>query len=202
VIILENVCKSYRSDGRTIEVIRGLSFTFADGGVYVIEGPSGCGKSTLLGIMAGADRDRTGRVEAPPLISVSYQNSVLLPWLSCSSNVNLVLGGRRSTAGQAEALLAELGITEPGLMPSELSGGMKARAGLARALAYPADAYLLDEPFANLDPATAEMCAAAVLRHTAGKTVVAVIHEGTAPKNFAGTTLVCRGSPLSALIPK
>ncbi len=72
MIILENVCKSYRSDGRTVEVIRGLSFTFADGGVYVIEGPSGCGKSTLLGIMVGAVRGRTGRVEAPPLISVSY----------------------------------------------------------------------------------------------------------------------------------
>ena len=87
------------------------------------------------------------------------------------------MGYKKATLPRAEELLSELGISDASLYPDELSGGMKARVSIARALALKADIYLFDEPFANLDRETSLLCAGAIKRKTAGALTVAVIHD-------------------------
>ena len=86
---------------------------------------------------------------------------------------------------QAEELLCELGISDTDLYPDELSGGMKARVSIARALAVNADLYLFDEPFANLDAKTALLCAEVIKRKTEDSLTVAVIHDTSLAERIA-----------------
>lgn len=171
---INSISKSFDSK----EVIRELSVSFLESGLIAICGPSGCGKSTLLRIIAGLDRPSSGSVErASRTISMSFQEPRLLPERNALQNVNFALGDKKATLARAQELLYELGITDTSLLPDELSGGMKARVSIARALAKRADIYLLDEPFASLDRATAELTAEVIKTHTKGALVLAVIHD-------------------------
>jgi len=166
------------------DVIKNLSLSLPDSGFIAICGPSGCGKSTLLHLIAGIEKPSEGEIcfsGEKRSISMSFQDSRLLAERTALQNVNFVLGEKKATLSRAEKLLFEVGITDVGLYPDELSGGMKARVSIARALAKDADIYLFDEPFANLDKETAEMTAAAIKNHTEGVLVIAVIHD----KEFA-----------------
>ena len=179
-----NLTKSF--DGRII--FDNYSLDLPDKGIIAICGPSGCGKTTLLRIISGIESPDGGNVEFPinkPTISMAFQEARLLPGRTALENVNLVIGDKKATLPMAEELLNKLGIIDTSLYPDELSGGMKARVSIARALAVKADIYLFDEPFANLDSATADICAQIIRQMTADSLTVAVIHDVELAKRFA-----------------
>lgn len=180
------------------KIIDSLSFSFEDGSVYILSGASGSGKTTLLSILAGIDRDYEGSVITGST-SFAFQGGNLLPWLDCAENT--LLASTEKPRAEAEALLSELGIDDPCMYPSELSGGMKIRVGLARALFRDAGLYLLDEPFAGLDSASISLVSDVIKRKTAGKTVIAVVHDSVDIDGvFEGKRLVIPSSPLTELV--
>ena len=173
---LIDLSKSY--DGK--KVVTNLTLDFPRQGFVAICGPSGCGKTTLLNLIAQLTKPDGGKIvfDTPkPIISMSFQEPRLLIGRTAAENVNLVLGDKKTTLPQAKELLCELDVTDTDLYPDELSGGMKARVSIARALAVNADLYIFDEPFANLDRETALLCAEVIKRHTADALTVAVIHD-------------------------
>ena len=179
-----------------------LSFTVNRGDVFIIMGGSGCGKSTLLRHMVGLQRPASGRVlydgtlsfwDAQPeerdrimkRIGILYQSGALWSSMTLAENVALPLREytRLSQADIRE--LCSLKLALVGLSgfedyyPSEISGGMKKRAGLARAMALDPDILFLDEPSAGLDPISAKLMDDLILelRSSLGATVVVVTHE-------------------------
>jgi NitT/TauT family transport system ATP-binding protein len=153
MIKITSLCRAFDK-----EVIKDLSATLPSCGFVSVCGPSGCGKSTLLRILSGLDTNYSGSVEPSPnslKVSMAFQEPRLLPWRTAAENVNLVIGDKKETLQRSAELLIELGFEEADLtkLPNELSGGMKSRVSLARALVYEGDLVLLDEPFAALDEA-------------------------------------------------
>jgi NitT/TauT family transport system ATP-binding protein len=147
------------------EALGPLDLKIREGEFVSLLGPSGCGKSTLLRIIAGLDAPSTGavtvdvRAQSSRGIGFVFQEPTLMPWASVRDNVRLPLRltGDASPASLARVddLLARVGLTEfAEAFPRELSGGMKMRASLARALVTDPDILLLDEPFAALDEIT------------------------------------------------
>ncbi len=162
------------------EVLKDLSITFPNSGFVAICGPSGCGKSTLLHIIAGIEKPSCGGIifnDIAHSISMSFQEPRLLPDRTALQNVNFVLGDKKATLSRAKELLVALDIQDVDLYPDELSGGMKARVSIARALAKKTDIYIFDEPFANLDKETALLCIDVIKKETAGALTVAVLHD-------------------------
>ena len=156
--------------GRASEVLRDVSLQIEKGEFVSIIGHSGCGKSTLLNIVAGLLPVTTGAVildkqsvDSPgPDRAVVFQNHSLLPWLSVYENVRLgvdkVFGGSKTGAQRNDWVLHNLDLVQMGharnKKPHEISGGMKQRVGIARALAMEPKVLLLDEPFGALDALT------------------------------------------------
>ena len=134
-----------------------LSVDFPKGAVSVILGPSGCGKTTLLHMLAGIVAPDSGVIETPGGRRISYlfQEPRLIPWRTVRQNLEFVLAGTASHSdSHAKALeaLERVGIAEfADSYPSELSGGMRQRAVIARAFAYPGEILLMDEPLQALD---------------------------------------------------
>ncbi len=193
---INDISKSFDSK----EVIKNLSVTFPESGFIAICGPSGCGKSTLLRIIAGIEKVNCGGIICNHSISMSFQEPRLLPDRTALQNVNFVLGDKKATLGKSQELLYELGISDTSLYPDELSGGMKARVSIARALAKRSDIYLFDEPFANLDKDTAEMTAEVIKRHTKSALVIAVIHDNELAERIADRVVCFKDSPISGEI--
>jgi NitT/TauT family transport system ATP-binding protein len=148
-----------------VVAIDGVDLTVAAGELVAILGPSGCGKSTLLRLVAGLDTAQGGEVlvrgGTPGRARVAYvfQDAHLLPWRSVQRNVELPLelaGVRRRTRAEAASRqLAQVGLAEAvDRFPAQLSGGMRMRASLARALVTDPELLLLDEPFAAVDEIT------------------------------------------------
>ncbi|MBY0383034.1 MAG: ABC transporter ATP-binding protein [Xanthobacteraceae bacterium] len=126
-------------------------------------GPSGCGKSTLLRIIAGLEQPTTGAVQVenrgPRKMGFVFQEPTLMPWASVRANVALPLrlgpGPSAESEGAVDEVLARVGLSEfADAYPRELSGGMRMRASIARALVTDPDILLMDEPFAALDEIT------------------------------------------------
>ena len=181
---INDLCKSF--DGK--KVIENLSLEFTHSGFIALCGPSGCGKTTLLRILMGLEDQNHGEVIFDikhPRISVSFQEPRLLPERTALQNVNLVLGDKKATLTKAKELLMMLGINDFDLYPDELSGGMKARVSIARALAKEADIYIFDEPFANLDKDTAEKCAEVIKAKATHALNVAVLHDTALAERIA-----------------
>lgn len=135
-------------------VLEDLSLTLPERGVTVLSGPSGCGKTTLLRCLAGLERPRSGRVQAPPPREtvLLFQEDRLFPWRTVEQHLTDVLPQARWTEIPQWLALAELS-GEEGSLPASLSGGMRRRLALVRALALGGRLYLLDEPFTGVDPA-------------------------------------------------
>lgn len=136
------------------QVLRDLSLEVAPGEIVAIMGASGCGKSTLLQLIAGLLKPDSGRIESnAKRISYAFQEPRLFPWLTVKENLEAVLP--RTLENRENAILRALEAAELAdsaeLYPDALSGGMKSRAALARALVFGGDLFLLDEPFAALD---------------------------------------------------
>jgi NitT/TauT family transport system ATP-binding protein len=169
VIEVEKVKKSFASDKTAILVIDDVSFNVGKDEFLCIVGPSGCGKSTLLRMMAGLEKPDSGRIlfkgqtiTAPsPKVAMVFQLFGLLPWKTALENVEVpleVLGiDKQKRVHVAEEYLRMVGLEGfENTYPHDLSGGMKQRVGIARALALNPDVLLMDEPFSSLDELTAK----------------------------------------------
>ncbi len=162
-VSVRNVSKNYGE----VEALRNLSLEFPRGQLTSLLGPSGCGKTTLLKIIAGLLPATSGQIEVNgktvngpgPDRAFVFQDFALLPWASVIRNVAFGLELRGVPKSEREAI-AEKYIREVGLAgfekayPHELSGGMRQRVGLARALSVDSEVLLLDEPFSAVDEQT------------------------------------------------
>src|SRR6202165_2904699 len=165
---LKHVCRSFPHAKGTLPVIADLSFTVEQGEFIAVVGPSGCGKSTMLRIVNGLAEPTSGQVlyKGKQVDGINlecalvFQSFALMPWLSVKANVELGLEARGLAPAEREKR-ASVYIDKVGLdgfeeaYPRELSGGMKQRVGLARALAVEPRVLLMDEPFSALDALTA-----------------------------------------------
>jgi nitrate/nitrite transport system ATP-binding protein len=192
---IDSVDKSFERAGKTTEVLKGVSLAIEKGEFVAIIGHSGCGKSTLLNLIAGLTRVTSGavlledrEVNAPgPDRAVVFQNHSLLPWLSVYDNVRLavdkVFGSVKSRTERHEWTLHNLELVQMGhardKRPGEISGGMKQRVGIARALAMEPKVLLMDEPFGALDALTRAHLQDSVMQiHSRlGNTVVMITHD-------------------------
>jgi nitrate/nitrite transport system ATP-binding protein len=172
-----------------------INLTVEQGEFVTLIGHSGCGKSTLLNLLAGLTTATEGalicagrEIAGPsPERAVVFQNHSLLPWLTCFENVYLaverVFGakeGRAKLKERTAAALAMVGLSAAsGKRPNEISGGMKQRVGIARALSMEPKVLLMDEPFGALDALTRAHLQDELLRivATTGSTVVMVTHD-------------------------
>ncbi|MDO5377507.1 MAG: ATP-binding cassette domain-containing protein [Clostridia bacterium] len=159
-----------------------LSLRFDAPGRYALLGPSGCGKTTLLRLIAGLEKPASGCVLRPAdaPIAFCFQEDRLLPWRTVLENVALALPGmpRDERLAAARQWLARVGLTGEGeAFPASLSGGMKRRAALARALAMDAPALLLDEPFRALDESAHADMLRLVHQQTRDKLLILVTHD-------------------------
>jgi NitT/TauT family transport system ATP-binding protein len=185
-IALEGVHRTFRSEaGGEVPALAGIDLAVNAGDFVALLGPSGCGKSTLLRLVAGLDRPERGTVRGDSArIGMVFQDAHLLPWRDVLANVELPLElfGRPSAErrARAEAAIVQVGLGDAARRyPAELSGGMRMRASLARALVTEPRLLLLDEPFAALDELT-RMALDDELRRLwreAGLTVLFVTHS-------------------------
>lgn len=135
-------------------IFKDFSLDLKDGEILAVMGPSGCGKTTLLGLASGLLKPQKGEIiNSFQKISYVFQEPRLFPWLTVKDNLLTVMDKKSKTADKTvRESLALVDLAEDcEKYPNELSGGMKSRASLARALAYGGDLFLLDEPFAALD---------------------------------------------------
>ena len=192
---VEGVGMVFEKRGSSSEVLHDISLSVSRGEFVSLIGHSGCGKSTLLNLLAGLLKPSLGHmllankeISGPgPERGVVFQNHSLLPWLTCTGNVMLaverVFGEREKRPKLLErtrAALALVGLTDAAnKYPDEISGGMKQRVGIARALAMEPKVLLLDEPFGALDALTRAHLQDELLRIVAGtgSTVVMVTHD-------------------------
>ena len=167
-VVCRNVGKTWApGTPRAHEALRGIDLEIPPGEFVVLLGPSGCGKSTLLYLIAGLEDTTSGelwsfgdRVESPaPERSLIFQEASLFPWLTVGQNVafGLSIAGRseRERSEIARQALQRVGLSDAiNKRPDELSGGMRQRVAVARALAMQPKVLLMDEPFAALDVQT------------------------------------------------
>lgn len=190
-VTCDGICKEFERGNGTLEVLRDVSFDVQSGQFVSIVGPSGCGKSTLLRIIDGLAPANAGQVsvggkpvDGPgPDRAFVFQADSLMPWRTVERNVGYGLelrGARDRGKGVVDDLLALTGLSDfAKRYPHELSGGMRQRANLARAIAVDPVVLLMDEPFASLDAQTRELMQAEVLRlwRELQKTVLFVTHS-------------------------
>lgn len=172
-ILFDNVTLGY--DGAPVAT---CNLALAPGSRTVLADPSGAGKTTLVRTVCGLLAPLSGRVQAPGAgeLSVQFQDTRLVEAMTAEQNVLLCSAGALS-ADEAHALLEELLPKDAlGRPVSELSGGQRRRVELARALAHPGAAVVLDEPFASLDTASHQAAATFVLRHLGGRTLLVASH--------------------------
>ena len=200
---IDGVAQTFRTATGDFPALRNIDLNVTKGEFVALIGHSGCGKSTLLNLIAGLTRPTEGtllcankEIDGPgPERAMVFQNHSLLPWLTCFDNVYLgverVFGNHARIDGRAkeskaqlkertDAALAMVGLTHAShKRPGEISGGMKQRVGIARALAMEPQVLLMDEPFGALDALTRaklqdELLAIVAATHS---TVVMVTHD-------------------------
>ena len=200
-IALAGVEKWYRTRGEPVHALAGTDLNVARGEMVVLLGPSGCGKTTLLRMIGGLIEPTSGTIHvtgrnlwqagrrqdaAVAEMGMVFQEANLFPWLTIAQNIALPLELRGMPKAErqqrAEALLQLVGIAGFGeRWPRELSGGMRQRAAIARALSYDPEILLMDEPFGALDAMTRDAMNLELQRiwQATGKTIVLVTHSIT-----------------------
>ena len=174
-------------DGKT--VLSDFSLKVEKGEIVALMGESGIGKSTLLNLAAGLLHPQKGSIKNHSTkISYAFQEPRLFPWMTALENVNAVLSGKGDTLPTAQKALDFVYLGKDGqLYPNELSGGMKTRVSIARAIAYDGDLYLLDEPFSALDAELREKILLSLRNHLKerGATALFVTHQHEEAERFA-----------------
>lgn len=195
------VCYTYRTTGRPVKAVNGISYRFETGRLYAIMGASGSGKTTFLSLLAGLDVPTSGSVELDGIstdemnrdayrlehISVIYQNYNLFYHLTVLENAAYPLYLRKMPKKEADLLakekLLQLGLQEDQLkrFPNMLSGGEQQRVAIARALASGCEIILGDEPTGNLDSENSRRIVEILreLAHTENRCVILVTHDPT-----------------------
>ncbi len=191
-IALEDVSLSVTTEGGVVEILRSASLRVASGEFVCLLGPSGSGKSTILNLVAGLAKPTSGRVrngeadvtDPGPDRAVVFQDAALFPWLTLRDNVEFPLKlqgfGPAARAARSEELLRQVHLWRfQQRYPHELSGGMRQRGAIARALATDPAVLLMDEPFAALDAQTREILQGEVERiwTATRKTIIFVTHN-------------------------
>lgn len=188
-ITLSHVSKTFDDpSGAAFQAVRDVSLTIRTGEFFVFLGPSGSGKSTLLRLMSGLEKSYDGTIRLAPDITQSdmafvFQQFALFPWLTVRKNVEIGLLRMNLPDGVRKARVAKelkrLGLQKfAEAYPRDLSGGLRQRVGLARALVVNPKIIFMDEPFSELDSFTAEDLRQEVLRiwEATGVTIVMVTH--------------------------
>jgi nitrate/nitrite transport system ATP-binding protein len=192
---LDHIDKTFTRGNATTEVLKDINLTIAKGEYVSIIGHSGCGKSTLLNIVAGLTGTTNGcvllenrEVNSPgPDRAVVFQNHSLLPWLTVYENVKLgvdkVFATSKTRIERHTWVMHNLNLVQMAhakdKRPNEISGGMKQRVGIARALAMEPKVLLLDEPFGALDALTRAHLQDSVmaLHQKLGNTILMITHD-------------------------
>ncbi len=174
-IIIEGLKKQY---GETV-VFDGFSECLAAGETTVLMGPSGCGKTTLFKLLMGLERPDGGRISGVPQKKAAvFQEDRLFEGFSAAANIRAVLG-RKASGEQIVSELTVLGLSGAALScpVSKLSGGMRRRVAIGRAVLAESEILFLDEPFDGLDPESKAAAVSYIKRRSAGKTVLFITHE-------------------------
>ncbi|OLD06025.1 MAG: hypothetical protein AUJ07_00315 [Crenarchaeota archaeon 13_1_40CM_3_53_5] len=215
---LSNVTKIYEEPPEVITALHNISFQVNEGEFLCIVGPSGCGKSTLLRMIAGLDSPSSGEIRfrgslvtSPhPKISMVFQAFALLPWRTVLQNVEFGLEVQGTSKARREAIARDLlemvGLKESAkLFPKQLSGGMKQRVGIARALAIDPEVVLMDEAFSAIDEFTAESLREEVaeIHSKTKKTFLLVTHNLPEAIGLADRILVLSTRParIKSIVP-
>jgi nitrate/nitrite transport system ATP-binding protein len=194
-VLVEKIDMTFKTKRGGFVALRDINLSIGEGEFVTLIGHSGCGKSTLLNLVAGLLAPSSGvlicagrEISGPgPDRGVVFQNHSLLPWLTCAENVYLaverVFGATESKAQLKARTLKALELVQLGhaadKRPNEISGGMKQRVGIARALSIEPKVLLLDEPFGALDALTRAHLQDELLKIVAktGSTVLMVTHD-------------------------
>jgi NitT/TauT family transport system ATP-binding protein len=196
-LVLKNVSHSYGN----VAVLKDLSLTVNPGEIVVLVGPSGCGKTTLLNLLSGHIKPLSGSIQREGVIRTVYQHDGLFPWLTVSENISMGLRSANGFVPPKDELseLIEL-IRLQGFehhYPHQLSGGMRQRVELARALAGDSDILLMDEPFSALDYQSRLRMRLELIRllEKRPRTVVFVTHDIEEAAQLADRVLVLSNRP-------
>jgi ABC-type nitrate/sulfonate/bicarbonate transport system ATPase subunit len=157
-------------------IIKDFSLDLPERGIMGISGPSGCGKTTLLHTLAGLIHPSSGSIEgiAQQRVGLVFQEDRLLPWLTAAENLNLIFKDQNRVLVWLDRMKLKSYANQ---YPHQLSGGMKRRVALARALAFDCDLLLLDEPFQGMDDDLKNQLYPWIKREGKKKPVVLVTHD-------------------------
>ncbi|MEA4816182.1 MAG: ATP-binding cassette domain-containing protein [Lachnospiraceae bacterium] len=190
--MLKNIKKSY---DRKEPVIGSLSLELPENGIVCIMGPSGCGKTTLAGIIGGYIKKDSGEISglSGKKISVIFQEDRLLPYFSLMDNLKAVCPDTQ----KIRAVLSTVGLTgQESKKPNDLSGGMRQRGAIARALVYGGDIFIMDEAFKGIDISLKESIMKYIRQNLAGKFCLFVTHNLDEAIAFSDEVYVFSGPPL------
>jgi len=209
-VAVEDVSRRYDGKQGPVQALEGVDFDVAPEEFVCVVGPSGCGKTTLFRIIGGleAPTEGTVRLDGRPVtgpsqdVGIVFQEYHLFPWRTVRGNVEFGLEQQDASADERRRRSQEL-IDLVGLegsedaYPSQLSGGMKQRVGIARALAVDPDLLLMDEPFGSVDAQTRDMLHDELLEiwNQTRKTVLFVTHDVEEAVKLADRIVVMGGSP-------
>lgn len=193
-VSLEHIQMVYESRKRNMIALQDINLEIKDGEFVVFIGPSGCGKSTLLRVIAGLLKPTSGQmlINGKPVNkpgadrAVVFQDDSVFPWMTVEQNVEYGLKirgvGKKEREETVNRFLSMVGLVRPGIhkmLPKELSGGMRKRVDMARAIANGPEMLLMDEPFGMLDAMTKEKLQMETLKiwEETGKTICFVTHD-------------------------
>ena len=185
----------------SLEVLKDLSFGIETGEFVAIVGPSGCGKTTLLNILSGFEKPSSGSIATRGKVRMVYQHDGLFPWLTVSENIAMGLREEKNPSrrrAQIDEMVQLIGLAGfENHYPHQLSGGMRQRVELARALVGQSDILLMDEPFSALDYLTRIRMRRELARvlEARPRTVVLVTHDIEEAAQLANRILVLSDRP-------
>ncbi len=201
-VSVRGVSKAFGSASSPVVALDRISLQAAPGEFLCLVGASGCGKSTLLNIVAGLDKPTAGELDVTGRPALMFQDHALMPWLTVRGNVQLALRLRGVPKKERHDIASDLlrmvhlkGMG--GRRPHELSGGMRQRAALARALAQETKVLLMDEPFGALDAITRDLLHDELERvwHQTGVTILFVTHNVREAVRLGDRILVLSSRP-------
>ena len=213
IITVNQLCKNYDSSSGIVQALSNVSFEITRGEFVSIVGPSGCGKSTLIRIIGDLLEPSSGTVlidgipakeaRLKRMFSYVFQNPVLLPWRSVIDNVQLPLEIATKASSQYKArepleLLELVGLSEfVNSYPQELSGGMRHRVALARALTFEPQVLFMDEPFAAIDELTRNSLNEELLRiwQEIGVSTIYITHSLTEAVFLSNRVIILSARP-------